>query len=68
MSQISVKTEFSLCEPMLRTKANHALFTILNELDINEDFDLKSISYALEKLTKMVYKVTIHFKQSESMI
>ena len=66
MAQTSIKVEFSLLEPTLRTKANQLLFTILNDLEINEDFDLKSISYAIEKLTKIVYKIVIHFKQSDS--
>ena len=66
MSVSSVKVEFTLCEQMYRTKANHLLFKILNDLDINEDFDLRSISYALERTTKMVQKISIHFKISES--
>ena len=66
MSLSSVKVELSLCEPMYRTKANQALFNILNDLEINEDFDLRTISYALDKSTKMVHKIAIHFKISES--
>jgi hypothetical protein len=50
---------------MLRTKANHLLFNILNDLNINEDFDLKSISYAMEKSTKLVQKIGIHFKTDQ---
>ena len=62
----SVKVEFTLCEPMYRTKANNLLFKILSDLNINEDFDLNTISYAIEKANKLVHKLVIIFKSIES--
>lgn len=62
----SVKTELSLETPSSKTKCKSNLFSIFNDLQINDEHDLYSISFAVSKNDSLVYRLVIHFKQIES--
>jgi hypothetical protein len=62
--QTPVLVEFYLNEPTAKTKAKQIIFTLLSSLNINDEFDINSISYLTETQTNLVQKIVIQFKYS----
>lgn len=61
-SPVTVKIEMSLVEAMTKVRAKSFVFSLLDELDMCDEKELFSISYAIHRLTKQVHKMIIHFK------
>ena len=59
----SVKIEFNLDNPLNKTNCKANLFSIFDFLDISDENDLYSLSYAVNKNDGFVYKLMIHFKK-----
>ncbi len=62
--QMPVLVEFFLNEPTPKTRAKQIVFTLLTSLNINDEFDINSITYLTETQTNLVQKILIQFKYS----
>lgn len=62
----SVKIEMNLDIPLNKTKCKANLFSIFNDLNINDENDLYSLSYVVNKNDAFVHKLIVHFKSVES--
>jgi hypothetical protein len=59
-----VLVEFYFNQPTVKTKAKQIVFTLLTSLNINDEFDISSISYLTETHANSVQKIVIQFKYS----
>lgn len=59
-----VRVEVSLEAPQTRMKSKQLLFTSFTDISI-DDSDLISISYAVDKITQLVNRMILIFKENE---
>lgn len=61
-----VQIEISLINSKPKMKVKKEIFALFYDLDINDETDLHSISYAVNKEDNLVYKLIICFKSKNS--